>query len=101
MNGPVQSVPKSIPHYRNWISLSGAVIATGSLFSFVFLFAIDLFAHHGNPYMGILAYVVAPMFFVLGVILWVLGIWIHRLRTKAAALPHAITIDLSRPRDKK
>lgn len=101
MNSLPPSSPKRPQHYRNWLSLSGAVVATGSLFSFLFLFAIDLFAHHGNPYMGILAYVVAPLFFILGTVLWVLGILIHRWRSRKGILPHAITIDLSRPRDKR
>src|ERR1700722_10540313 len=101
MNGPPPPTSKRAQHYRNWLSLSGAVVATGSLFSFLFLFAIDLLAHNGNPYMGILAYVVSPLFFVLGVILWLLGAWIQRRRIRGGALPHALTIDLSRPRDKR
>jgi nitrate/TMAO reductase-like tetraheme cytochrome c subunit len=101
MNGSPPTAPRPARHYRNWLSLSGAVVATGSLFSFLFLFAIDLFAHNGNPYMGILAYVVAPMFFFLGAFMWVLGIWIHRRRTRAGTSTHALTIDLSRPRDKR
>ena len=53
--------------YRNWISLAGFVLAVAAAFAFVFLFGIDLFAHGGNPYMGILAYLVAPGFFFGGV----------------------------------
>ena len=47
---------------RNWLSLAGAVLSASAFFAFLLLFAIDLFAHNGNPYMGILAYVVAPGF---------------------------------------
>ncbi len=90
--------------FRNWVSLSGIIIAAGGLFAFVFLFVIDLFSHHGNPYMGILAYVIAPGFMLLGLFLVGLGVWLHRrhLRRGApgAALP-ALSIDLSRPRDQK
>jgi nitrate/TMAO reductase-like tetraheme cytochrome c subunit len=101
MNSPPPDAPRPVQHYRNWLSLAGAVVATGSLFSFLFLFAIDLFAHNGNPYMGILAYVVAPCFFVLGTLMWVLGVWIQRRRARVDLLSRAITIDLSRPRDKR
>lgn len=87
--------------YRNWVSLSGAVVATGSLFSFILLFAIDLVAHHGNPYMGILAYVVSPVFFAIGLFLLALGAWIHRRRVRVGAQTHSFTIDLSRPKDKR
>src|SRR5438445_12672338 len=97
--------PPERSHYlRNWLSLSGLVIATGSLFAFLLLFAIDLFAHHGNPYMGILAYVVAPGFLFLGLFLAGLGVWIQRRplrKVSQQSVPHALTIDLSRPRDKK
>ena len=89
---------------RNWISLAGAVIATGSFFAFLLLFALDIFAEHANPYMGILAYVVAPGFLFLGVVLVLLGYWIH-LRQERRVLPDAppvaLTIDLSRSRDRK
>lgn len=90
---------------RNWISLAGAIIATASFFAFLLLFALDTFAGHGgNPYTGILAYVVTPGFLFLGIVLVVLGYWIH-LRQESKALPDAppvaLTIDLTRPRDRK
>jgi hypothetical protein len=89
---------------RNWISLAGAVIATGSFFAFLLLFALDIFSEHGNPYMGILAYVVAPGFLVLGVGLVLVGYWFHlrqERRVMADAPPVSLTIDLSRSRDRK
>ncbi|BET65372.1 NapC/NirT family cytochrome c [Opitutales bacterium ASA1] len=87
--------------FRTWISLAGFILSVGAAFAFCFLFAIDLFAHGGNPYMGILAYLVAPAFFFLGIGFVVMGWWIHRRRRRrlgdadAAAL--ALAIDLSRP----
>jgi len=86
--------------FRNWISLAGAVVALASFFAFLFLFAIDLFAPSRNPYMGILAYLVAPGFTCIGAVLIVAGILINRrqIRTKTAA---AFTVDLSRPRDRR
>ncbi|MEW6303980.1 MAG: NapC/NirT family cytochrome c [Verrucomicrobiota bacterium] len=88
--------------FRSWLSLAGLVIAGSALFAFVLLFAIDLMAHHGNPYMGILAYVVAPGFLFLGLGLMGLGWWIHRrheLRSHPGAAPHVLTIDFSRARE--
>lgn len=101
MNGPGQPASKPTRHYRNWVSLSGAVIAVGALFSFLLLFAIDLFSHQSNPYMGILTYLVAPFFLVLGVVLWSLGVWISRRRARRSILPQTFTIDFSRPRDRR
>src|SRR5215212_3667354 len=89
--------------FRNWFSLAGGIIALGGFFAFLLLFAIDLFAHHGNPYMGILAYVVAPGFIFLGFGLACVGFWLHRRHLKksgpSAASP--LVINLSRPRDRK
>jgi nitrate/TMAO reductase-like tetraheme cytochrome c subunit len=96
--------PKRLGHFRNWLSLSGAVLAVSSLFAFFLLFAIDLFAHQGNPYMGILAYVVAPGFLFLGLILILLGKWLHRRQVRHAAPgspPPRLVIDLSRARDRR
>src|SRR6185503_3384413 len=96
--------PSGSQYIRNWLSLTGLVIAIGSLFAFLLLFVIDLFAQHANPYMGILAYLVAPGFLFLGLFLTGLGVWIerrHRRRVSPQQAPHALTIDLSRPRDKK
>src|SRR5690349_19048060 len=89
--------------FHNWISMAGVIVAVGSVFAFFLLFAIDLFAHHGNPYMGILAYVVAPGFFFFGTGLALLGAWWNRRHWRQAGQPVApsrLVIDLTRPRDK-
>ena len=91
-------------NFRNWLSWSGMVLAVGGLFAFFLLLAIDQFAGHRNPYVGILAYVVAPLFFILGIFLTFLGAIIRgrtRRRAVQAAEPLAIKIDLSRPRDRR
>jgi hypothetical protein len=80
------------------------VLAAGALFAFLLLLAIDQFAGHRNPYVGILAYVVTPLFFILGIFLTFLGAlirWRTRRRAVQAAEPLAIKIDLSRPRDRR
>ena len=84
--------------FQNWLSLSGVVVAVGSVFSCLFLFATELFVPHSNPYMGILIYILAPAFFVFGVALMVVGLWLHR-RQKAVA--SVLVVNLSRPRDRK
>lgn len=91
-------------HFRNWTSWTGIVLAAGALFSFLLLVAIDQFAGHRNPYVGILAYVVAPLFFLLGAMLVLVGALFQRRserRAKRAAEPLVIRIDLSRARDRK
>jgi len=90
--------------FRNWLSLAGLIVAVGSGFAFILLFAIDLFAHQGNPYMGILAYVVAPGFLILGLVSMFLGAWLarrHQRQKPEGSPPHVLTIDFSRKRDQK
>ena len=97
--------PRSLKRqFRNWISWGGMVLAASALFAFLLLLAIDQFAQHRNPYVGILAYVAAPIFFILGIALTLVGAFFHRRserRAERAAKPLIINIDLSRPRDRR
>lgn len=99
---PASKSPRS--PFENWISLSGAVVAAGSFFAFVFLFAIQTFTGDRNQYLGILTFVVAPVFLITG-LLGIFGGWlIHRRRLARTdpGTPRALlTIDLSRPRDRR
>lgn len=90
---------------RNWLSLAGMVLCASSIFAFILLVAVDLFATHANPYMGILAYVVAPMFFFMGVCLVVLGFILETRRIRKG-LPRkesalVLRVDLARKRDRQ
>jgi hypothetical protein len=92
--------PRRPTALKNWLTVTGAIIALGGLFAFAFLFFIDVFAHHGNPYMGILAYVISPMFVLGGALLVFVGAWRERIRRKRGAA-YEISIDLTRTRDRK
>mgnify|MGYP000165083672 CR=1 FL=1 len=89
--------------FRNWLSLAGLVLIIGALFSFVLLFVLDTVAHFSNPYVGILTYLVTPVFIGLGLGLALLGAWIERRRRKRTgrASTPGLLIDLSRPRDRR
>lgn len=88
--------------FRNWLSAGGAILATAAFFAFLLLFAIDVFARQSNPYIGILAYIVAPAFFFLGSFLMFFGFWIQRRHeASGVATVHPLVIDLSRPRDRR
>jgi len=91
-------------HWRNWLSFAGGVVAIGAFFAFLLLSAIDLFAEHGNPYMGILAYVIAPGFLFLGTGMAGLGIWFqrsHERHAKPDDKRSVLSIDLARPADRR
>lgn len=88
---------------RNPISLLGAGITTASATVIVSLFTMDLLGRGGGPYVGILAYLILPAIFVLGLILIPIGIaWERRRARRAAAAgrgaPSFPIIDLNRAR---
>jgi len=103
MSGPSQNPPTRLSHFRNWLSLAGAILAVASCFAFVLLFVVDILSHHGNPYMGIIAYVVTPGFLFTGLGLIAAGYILQLLqyRRRGGTTPLTLTIDLTRPRDRK
>ena len=89
--------------YRNWTSLVGLVIIVASLFAFLLLFVLDSLAHFANPYVGILTYLVAPIFLFAGAGLCFLGFFRRRrqlAKSNGGTVP-SMQIDLSRPRDRR
>src|SRR5690349_19704682 len=101
----LEETPQKTPRFgifRNWTSLTGIVIVIGSLFAFVLLFILDTFAHVSNPYVGVLTYLVAPVFLAMGTGLIALGVAWRRWRQKKAGITTpTFQIDLSRPRDRR
>jgi len=68
--------------FRNPISLVGLVLAVIALGNFFFLFFLDLSSQHHNPYVGILAYMIAPGFLIAGLVLIPVGIWYDRRKRR-------------------
>jgi nitrate/TMAO reductase-like tetraheme cytochrome c subunit len=71
--------------FNNWISAIGAVLAVGALFSFAFLVWMDFSQGEKSPYLGILTYVVAPLFLIAGIAMVLVG----ALMQRRYALKHA------------
>ncbi len=70
---------------RNPVSLLGVVVTTVSAIIFLTLFAIELVGFSGGPYVGIMAFLIVPAFFVGGLLLIPFGIWRARRKAKQAA----------------
>jgi nitrate/TMAO reductase-like tetraheme cytochrome c subunit len=79
------------------------MVVIGAFFAFLLLFAIDLFERNGNPYMGILAYVIAPGFLFIGIGMVAAGAWFHRQKARKAekTTTHTLAVDLNRPADRR
>ena len=78
------------------------MVVIGSLFSFLLLLLLDALAHYANPYIGILTFLVAPGFLVIGLFLALFGAFLrHRRVVKTTGPLPPIRIDLTRPRDRR
>ena len=74
---------------RNRLSLSGAALALVTFANIVFMIVRDAGARRPNPYLGIFAYMVLPVFGTLGVVLMLLGAHRERARRRKLA-PHMV-----------
>ena len=85
---------------RNPISLAGVALAIVSLANIFFFFLIDLISQKPSPYVGILAYMVAPGFLIFGLALMASGLWLERKKKitgEAAEAARYPRIDLNDP----
>ncbi len=67
---------------RNWISLTGAMIATISFFMIVFLFTLVLMLDQESSYVGLVIYIILPGFLVLGLLLIPIGMISYRKKVR-------------------
>jgi hypothetical protein len=77
---------------RDPVSLMGAALVTLSAILILTLFAMDELGFGTGPYVGIVAFMVLPAFFLLGLVLIPVGIWRRRRkerRATAAGTPFA------------
>lgn len=69
---------------RNAISLLGTAIVTASGILIVTLFTLEMLGLRGSPYIGILAYLILPAVFILGLLLIPIGIARQKRRDRQA-----------------
>ncbi len=84
------------------LGLVGAALTTVSGVLILGLAAAAMQGFVGSPYVGIVAFLVLPGFFVLGLLLIPLGAWLARRRARIAAergeeIPHLPVVDLNDP----
>ncbi len=78
-------LPKSV---YNWTTLIGGLLATVSLFLILFFIAISFFFKGGQgSYLGLLTYMVLPMFLIIGLILIPIGMVRRNRRVKETNEP--------------
>jgi hypothetical protein len=90
----------------NALSLIGASITTVSAVLILTLYGLDVAGTQGNPYLGILAFVILPGVFIFGLALIPVGEWLARRRRRRAleagiALAELPVIDLNQERTRR
>lgn len=91
---------------RNWLTLLGATIVTATALTIVAFFVISLSGGQQSPYTGIMAFLILPAIFVVGLLLIPLGAWIERRkRARLAEARHEepphIQIDLNQKKTRE
>jgi nitrate/TMAO reductase-like tetraheme cytochrome c subunit len=83
----------------NPVSLAGAVIASVSFATIVFLTLVDMLQEHPPAYIGIITYVVLPVPLIIGLVLIAVGVWRERRRRRMGmpASRMSLTLDLNIP----
>lgn len=87
---------------RSMISLCGTALSVATLVLMLSLFVLEQFGFEGGPYIGILTYLILPMFFVVGLIMIPIGaiLWRRKMNRMPGgeATPVMPVFDLNVPK---
>ena len=72
-------LPSSI---KNWISITGVILAIFNLASIISLALLNIVFNFGGSYIGLFIYIILPAFMIAGLILIPIGMRIHRKRAR-------------------
>jgi nitrate/TMAO reductase-like tetraheme cytochrome c subunit len=86
---------------RTRLGLAGAVLTTASGFLVVLFFLLSIVGLEQSPYLGVLAYLILPMFFVVGLLLMPLGMWLERRRLRRGEAQGMPVFDLNEPKTRR
>jgi len=84
---------------RNPVSMVGVVLTTSTFFTIVVLYLVEFYRPYANPYIGILAYLILPGLFLIGLVLIPIGMMLmHHREVRAGTLPHKYPkVDFNQP----
>lgn len=98
--------PPGVHWTTSAVSVGGVALTTASAVVLLSLLAVGVLGFRGSAYLGILAYLVLPTLFVLGLLLIPAGLWLQRRRLRRALAagappPGLPVIDLNRSRTRR
>jgi hypothetical protein len=84
---------------RSTLGMIGAALTTAAAILIITLFALEIVGFQGGPYLGILAYLILPGLFLLGLLLIPIGVWRQRRRQARGLVSRELpVIDFNRER---
>jgi hypothetical protein len=102
MNNSTDTRRKLPSSVYNSLSIVGAGIAALSFGGILFLFLVEVFAEASTPYLGIINYIVFPVFLIIGLVMVPIGMWReHHRRARFHALPTLPHVDLNVPHHRR
>lgn len=88
--------------FQNWISVIGGILSTISFSILLVLFFLDFTNKEPNPYLGVITYLIAPIFLIVSLVLIPLGALIERKqRVKRGHSRRFPQIDFNNPTHQK
>lgn len=88
--------------FYNMVTIFGAALAALSLLLILFLMVLNWLSGGENPYMGIIAFTILPVFLILGLITVMTGAWReHRRRLRGDEKKRLPLIDLNEPKTRR
>ncbi|MFA6093788.1 MAG: NapC/NirT family cytochrome c [Elusimicrobiota bacterium] len=85
-------------YFKNRISMAGGILSVVLFAAGFFLFVMDFLSHGANPYLGVVTYLLLPVFLVSSLLMILAGAWLERRKIlrglKSRELPR---IDLNDP----
>jgi hypothetical protein len=67
---------------RHWLSLAGVALVTTAGLSWLFVLPLQIRGHAGNPYIGIVVFLILPIVFFAGLALIPIGVYLGKRRLR-------------------
>ncbi|MBI4372193.1 MAG: cytochrome C, partial [Candidatus Omnitrophica bacterium] len=89
-------------YFQNWISVAGGIFSVFLFAVLLFLFILDFWSKQGNPYLGVITYLILPGFLIASLLMIPFGAFRERKkRLKRGYVKRFPQIDFNNPAHQK